>query len=99
MAHRLSKQAETELDDIWYYTAKSSGNPDVAERFISALTDHFYLIALTPHIGRRRDHDLRPGMRSFTVGEYVILYRIEQEDVLILHIVRGSRDMQQLFGL
>jgi hypothetical protein len=26
------------------------------------------------------------------VGKYVIIYRIEGEDVLILHILRGSRD-------
>jgi hypothetical protein len=37
-------------------------------------------------MGRRRDEDLRPGLRSFTVGEYVIIYRVEDEDVLILHV-------------
>jgi plasmid stabilization system protein ParE len=36
---------------------------------------------------------LRPGTRSFPVGEYVILYRIEEGDVLILHVVRGSRNI------
>ncbi len=29
-------------------------------------------------------------MRSFPVGEYVILYRIEQGDVLILHVARAA---------
>ena len=37
-------------------------------------------------------------MRSFPVSEYLILYRIEQGDVLILHVVRGSRDIEGLFG-
>jgi plasmid stabilization system protein ParE len=48
------------------------------------------------HIGRRRDEDLRPGLRSFAVRVYVILYRIEKRDVLILHVFRGSRDMEAL---
>jgi len=49
-----------------------------------------------PHIGRRRDEDLRPGLRSFAVREYVIIYRVEKQDVLILHIFRGSRDLEAL---
>jgi plasmid stabilization system protein ParE len=37
-------------------------------------------------------------MRSFPVGKYIILYCIEDEDVRILHVVRGSRNIQALFG-
>lgn len=98
MAHLLSPEVEAELDDIWYYIASESGSIDIADRFIDSLTDRFYLIATNPYIGRRRDADLRPGLRSFTVGEYVILYRIDDGDVLILHLVRGSRDLQALLG-
>ena len=32
-------------------------------------------------------------LRSFACGEYVIIYRIEFPDVLILHVIRGSRDL------
>jgi len=31
-----------------------------------------------------------------TVGERVIIYRLEKEDVLILHVFRGSRDLEAL---
>jgi toxin ParE1/3/4 len=86
------------LDGIWYYIASESGSVEIADRFIDSLTDRFYLIAKNPYIGRRRDADLRPGLRSFPVGEYVILYRINEEDVLILHLVRGSRDLQTLLS-
>ena len=75
-----------------------SGNPDIADRFIDSLTGRFYLLALHPYIGRRRDDELGPDMRSFPVGKYIILYRIEDEDVRILHVVRGSRNIQALFG-
>ncbi len=99
MPHRVSSEAEAELDAIWYYIATESGSMDVADRFVDSLTDRFYLLATNPHIGRRRDEDLRPGMRSFPVGEYLILYRVEQSDVLILHVVRGSRTLEALFGI
>lgn len=94
MAHLLSPKAEAELDDIWYYVAKESGSIEVADRLIDSITERFYLLSRYPHLGRRRDHDLRPGLRSFAVGEYLILYRvIEDEDVLIIHVVRGNRNI------
>ena len=98
MAHILSPEVEAELDDIWFFIATGSGSADIADRFIDSLTERFYLLALHPRIGRRRDHDLRPGIRSFPVGNYVILYRLEDEDVRILHVIRGSRNIESLFG-
>jgi len=47
-------------------------------------------------MGRRRDHDLRPGLRSLSVGAYVIIHRIEARDVLILHVFHGRRDLKTL---
>lgn len=96
MAHRVAPQAEAELDNIWFYVVKESGSVEIADRLIDSITERFYLLALHPHIGRRRDEDLRPGLRSFPVGEHVIIYRVEEKDVLILHVVRGSRDIEAL---
>ena len=97
MARRIAPEAEAELDDIWYYMAKESGSIEIADRVIDSVTDRFRLLARFPQMGRRRDEDLRPGLRSFVVGEYVIIYRLEGEDVLILHMLRGSRDLGALF--
>ncbi len=96
MAHRLAPEAEAELDEIWYYLAKESYSIDIADRVIDSITDRFFLLATNPHIGRRRDEDLRPGLRSFPVGEYIIIYQVDDEDVLILHVIRGNRDMEAL---
>ncbi len=98
MAHRLAPEAEADLIDIWYYVAKESGSIEIADRLIDSLTERLFLLASHPYVGRRRDDDLRPGLRSFPVGEYVIIYRIEGNDALILHIVRGSRDIKALLG-
>lgn len=98
MAHRLAPEVEAELDNIWYYLARESGNIEIADRLIDSITDRFFLLAGHPYVGRRRDQDLRPGLRSFPVGEYVIIYRIEGVDVLILHVAHGRRDLEALFG-
>ena len=98
MAHRLAPQAETELREIWHYIAQESGSAEIADRLIDSITRRFYLLSTHPYAGRRRDSDLRPGVRSFPVGEYVILYRIENKDVFILHVLRGSRHLEALFS-
>ena len=98
MGHRRTSQADSDLDDIWYYVASKSGSLDIADRFIDSITDRLFLLASHPNIGRARDEDLRPGLRSFTVGDYIIIYRAEDEDVLILRVLRGSRDIGALFG-
>jgi len=96
MAHRLAPGAEVELDEIWFWTAKESGSVDIADRLIDSITERFFLLARHPHVGRPRDDDLRPGLRSFPVGRYVIIYRVESEDVLILHVIAAARDIEPL---
>jgi toxin ParE1/3/4 len=96
---RLSPEAEAELDAIWIRIAHDSGSFDIATRVVESVTERFWLLARYPYMGRRRDEDLRPGLRSFPADDYVIIHRIEKDDVvLILHVVHGSRDMVALFG-
>ena len=96
MAHRLAPGAEVELDEIWFWTAKESGSIEIADRLIDFLTERFFVLGRHPHVGRPRDDDLRPGLRSFPVGRYVIIYRVESEDVVILHIIPAARDIEPL---
>jgi toxin ParE1/3/4 len=98
MAHRLAPEAASDLDDIWYYVARQSGSVEVADRLIDTIARRFVVLARNPHLGRRRDDDLRPGLRSFPVGSYVIIYRVEGPDVLILRVLWGGRDIPALFG-
>jgi toxin ParE1/3/4 len=98
MGHLRTPQADADLDDIWYYIASGSGSVEIADRFVDSLTARFLLLASHPNVGRSRDTDLRPGLRSFPVGEYVIIYRLQGDDVLILRVLRGSRDIGPLLG-
>jgi toxin ParE1/3/4 len=70
----------------------------MANRLIGTVTDRFLVLAGFPHIGRSRDEDFGPGCRSVIVGEYVIVYCVENGDVLILRVVHGRRDLDTLFG-
>jgi plasmid stabilization system protein ParE len=66
---------------------------------VERIAERFWLLARYPLIGRRRYGDLRLGLRSFPADDYVIIHRILEDDlVLILHVVHSSRDIEALFG-
>jgi plasmid stabilization system protein ParE len=96
---RLAPEAEAELDDIWLRIARESGSIEIATRAVDNIAAHFWLLARFPYLGRARDADLRSGLRSFPVDDYLIIHRVIEADVvLIVHIVHGSRDIGMLFG-
>ncbi len=99
MAHRVAAAAEADLEEIWLYVAKESASIEVADRLIYSITSRFLLLGGHPHLGRNRDSDFGFGARSFAVGEYIVVYSIEGEDVLILRVVHGKRDLEALFGV
>ena len=96
MAYRLGPEAEADLEDIAFYVFLDSGRLEIPDRLIQSIAERFDLLAAHPRAGRARD-DLLAGVRSFPVGEYLLLYRIEADGVVILRIVRGSRDLESLF--
>jgi toxin ParE1/3/4 len=77
--------------------ASRSNSVEIANGLIESITSRFLILGGHPNIGRVRDEDLRPGLRSFPVGEYLIIYRIQDDDVIILRVVRGSRNLVALF--
>ena len=95
MGHRLAPQARADIDDIAYYIFVESGSLETADRLIESIYSRFVLLGTYPRAGRVRA-DLRPGMRIFSVGDYVVLYRVEGEDVVIDRVVHGSRDLEPL---
>jgi len=97
VVHRLAPQARAELSSIWNYIVKEGGDVAAADGVIDAITERFYLLSQYPRMGRSRD-DLRPGLRSFAVGQYVIVYTIEDEDVEILHVFHGRQDIEGQLG-
>ena len=94
MGFRLLPEVEADLDDIWFYTERESGSEEIADRVTGAIVECFSLLGRSPKIGRRRDHDLRPKLRSFPVDDYVIIYRVEGGGALILRAMHGSRNIE-----
>jgi toxin ParE1/3/4 len=97
MALRVSRQAEADLDDIWLYLARASASIDAATSLIEAIANRFFMLEDFPYAGRARDRDFGASSRSFPVGEYLVVYCAEGDDVLILRVVHGRRELEGLF--
>ena len=93
MKFRLTRQARSEVLQIWNYIAANS--EEAADGFLDLLKQHFQLLGSTPHAGRTRE-ELRTGYRSFPVGEYLIFYRVNNKVVEIMHVLHGRRDLKSL---
>ena len=89
MPYRLSAPGERDLGEIWSYVAEDA-SPIAADRLIDDIIDRFDLLAEQPEMGRARP-EFGPGVRSFTVENYIIYYR-HKDDVLIARILHGRRD-------
>ena len=95
--HHVSLHAKADLDRIWQYIREKSGSAEIADRQIDAVIERFSLLAAHPRAGRARD-DLGPGRRSFPADSYIIVYRIEGEDVLILRVAHSRQDIRALMS-
>lgn len=92
---RLTKPAIQDIEQIADYIARESGLSQ-ADRFLAKLDAKFAKIAQFPKIGRQRDEVL-PRLRSFPMDQYLILYIPESQNVDILRVVSGYRDLSALF--
>ena len=91
---RVSNAARSDLDEIWLYIAQD--NIEAADRLIHAIVNRFPKLAAMPEMGRRREESA-VHLRSFSVGNHVIFYRLMTGGVEIVRVLHGARDFPPLF--
>jgi toxin ParE1/3/4 len=85
--------AERDLDDIWFAVAPDS--PRNADRMIDRIRERAEQLPGFPESGPSRP-DIAIEARSLNVGNYLLLYRIEAAEVIIIRVVHGARDLTDL---
>jgi toxin ParE1/3/4 len=91
---RLARQADADLDEIADYIADR--NPSAALRQIDAFYQKFALLGRQPLMGQSCGH-LRPGLRCFSAGTYVIFYVPRDDGIEVERVVHGARDITSMF--
>jgi toxin ParE1/3/4 len=93
---RLSRQARADIHAIWDYIGIVNDNPSGAEKQVETLFAKLRLLAAQPMMGELRE-DLRPELRTFTAGSYVILYYAKTHGIEVAGVVHGARDLETMF--
>jgi toxin ParE1/3/4 len=91
---RRTPSSKADYRAIWDYVA--ADNPDVADRLLRTLDAKVQFLSDFPHVGRRRP-ELRPRLRSFPVGNYIIFYRPLREGMELIRVLHGARDVRRQF--
>jgi plasmid stabilization system protein ParE len=99
MPYLITPAAKSDIDQIWSYIFLQSGSQEIADRLTDTVYSRILLLSRYPYLGRDRSADLGIESRSLSVGEYVIVYRLTStNDVRVLRVVHGRRDLESLFG-
>ncbi len=89
-----SDAAAEDLVDIWLYVADD--DPAAADALLERIGHSCELLATHPEMGRSRE-ELGRGLRSHTVGRYVVFYRSVPEGIEVARVLSGYRDLDALF--
>ena len=89
----LAHQAKDDLIEIWLYIAADS--PSTADLFIDYVYKQAGKLCSNPELGRKRD-ELLTGIRCLPVKRYLIFYRINKNNIEIVRVLNGYRDIDTL---
>lgn len=88
MALRLRPEAEADIEAIALYISEDS--PSAALRWYDEMFKHCQRLAEMP------GPEVRAELRTFPVGNYLILYRQIEDGAEIVRVVHGARRWQEL---
>jgi toxin ParE1/3/4 len=90
---RYTETAEADMVAIWEWIART--NENAADRLVEEIRVKASLHVKFPRSGRPREN-LRPNLRSFVVGNYVVFYRPSNDTIEIIRVLHGSRDIDSI---
>lgn len=91
---RRSEQARRDAVAIWVYVAER--DISAADRLLDTFDAKLKILAKWPGLGAGRE-ELGAGIRSFPVGNYLILYRKAKGGIELVRLVHAARDLRPLF--
>ena len=92
--YTISPEAREDLKGIYRHIAAE--NPSAAEKSWDSFFEGIQLLARQPLLGQACPN-LRPDLRAFTVGNYVIFYVPANDGVQIERVLHGARDIESSF--
>jgi toxin ParE1/3/4 len=92
--YRLNSIAKSDLTSIHKHNARD--NLAAANGLILEVKQKFRLLATQPQLGQHRP-ELGDNLRSYTVGNYVIYYRLVKNSIEVVRVIHAARDIDMQF--
>jgi plasmid stabilization system protein ParE len=90
---RWSEEALRDVDDIAGYIAR--GSRQYASAFASRLFRAAEGVQLFPEAGAMVPEYERDDLREIFVGKYRLIYRVTADEVTMLAVIHGARDLRR----
>ncbi|MDJ1170675.1 type II toxin-antitoxin system RelE/ParE family toxin [Roseofilum sp. BLCC_M154] len=92
--YSISQEAIKDLDEISDYLANFS--IEAGERFIQKFTDKCRKLVTFPNMGKNYQ-EIMPNLKGMIVDDYIVFYLIKLEEVEIVRVVSGYRNLESVF--
>ena len=93
---RFSRQAADDLETIGDFIAK--GNPGRAISFVEELQSHCTVLLDNP-AAYPLHPELGADLRASVYGKYLIFFKVIGDELLIVRILHGARDLAKVLNL
>ncbi|HLO84099.1 MAG TPA: type II toxin-antitoxin system RelE/ParE family toxin [Nostocaceae cyanobacterium] len=93
--YSLTDEAIQDINEICDYL--SNFNLDAANKFLNSIEQKCQNLAKFPNMGRSYA-ELSPELRGVTLNDYIIFYRLISNEVEIIRVVNGYRNLESLFS-
>jgi toxin ParE1/3/4 len=89
-----TRTAKVDVLQIWNHIAEDS--IEAADNLVDLFNEKLQLLADFPGMGPARP-ELGPALRSFPVGQYLLIYERKGKGITLVRVVHGARNLRRLF--
>jgi toxin ParE1/3/4 len=93
--YAIAKAASQDLDEILEYFLTL--NIEAGERFVQLFNRKCQNLVQFPKIRRTYDH-IAPSLRGVPLNGYIIFYQIVDDELMIVRVVSGYRNLESIFS-
>ena len=91
----ISTEAIRDMEQILDYLANT--NINAGEKFLEVFSKKCRYLTEFPLMGRSY-REIRPYLRGLPMKNYIIFYRLTEQGLEIMRVVKGERDLDALFS-
>lgn len=95
VALKVYRRPQADLDEQEIWLTIAIDNVAAADRLVTRIDEAEERLAEFPELGRVRP-ELGEGVRTWVVGSYLIVYAVEPHAVVVIRILHGAREIDDL---